>query len=140
MDAKHLEGIALFQGLSKDQRAEVARQADEIDVEAGKRLVSAGRFGYEFFVIENGTAEVVRGDHHIADLGPGDFFGEMALLGDTVRNADVVCSSPMTAMVMTDSAFRSLARRMPDVAEEIRAACRRRTEELVHGNGGAASA
>src|SRR3954467_9577466 len=131
MDAKHLNGIALFDGLNKEQIAEVAKQSDEIDVEAGKRLVSEGRFGYEFFVIENGTAEVVRGEQHIADLGPGDFFGEMALLGDTVRNADVICSSPMTAMVMTDSAFRSLKRRMPDVAEEIRAACRRRTEEIV---------
>jgi CRP-like cAMP-binding protein len=133
MDMKHLNGIALFERLSKDQLAEVARKADEIDVEAGKRLVSAGRFGYEFFVIENGTAEVVREDEHIADLGPGDFFGEMALLGDTVRNADVITRSPMTAMVMTDSAFRSLARQMPEVAEEICAACRRRTEELASG-------
>jgi CRP-like cAMP-binding protein len=131
MDVKHLSEIALFNNLSKDQLKEVARQADEIDVEAGKRLVSEGRFGYEFFVIENGTAQVVRGEEHIADLGPGDFFGEMALLGDTVRNADVVTSSPMTAMVMTDTAFRSLARRMPDVAEEIREACRRRTREIA---------
>src|SRR6476469_4821264 len=139
MDAKHLNGIALFDGLNKDQIAEVARQADEIDVEAGKRLVSEGRFGYEFFIIENGTAEVVHAGEHIADLGPGDFFGEMALLGDTVRNADVVTSTPMTAMVMTDSAFRSLARRMPEVAEAIREACRRRTEELA-GGGAAANA
>ena len=131
MDVKHLKDIALFDRLSKDQLAEVAKQADEIDVEAGKRLVSEGRFGYEFFIIENGTAEVVHAGEHIADLGPGDFFGEMALLGDTVRNADVVCSTPMTAMVMTDTAFRSLARRMPEVAEEIRAACRRRTEEIA---------
>ena len=131
MDVKHLSEIALFNTLSKDQLKEVARQADEIDVEAGKRLVSEGRFGYEFFVIEDGTAQVVRGEEHIADLGPGDFFGEMALLGDTVRNADVVTSSPMTAMVMTDTAFRSLARRMPDVAEEIREACRRRTREIA---------
>jgi CRP-like cAMP-binding protein len=135
MDVKHLSGIALFERLSKDQLAEVARQTDEIDVDAGKRLVSAGRFGYEFFVIEDGTAEVVRGDEHIADLGPGDFFGEMALLGDTVRNAGVITRSPMTAMVMTDTAFRSLARQMPEVAEEIRAACRRRTEELAGGVG-----
>jgi CRP-like cAMP-binding protein len=139
MDVKHLEGIALFERLSKGQRAEVARQADEIDVEAGKRLVSAGRFGYEFFVIEEGTAEVLRDNEHVADLGPGDFFGEMALLGDTVRNADVVSSSPMTAMVMTDAAFRSLARRMPDVAEQIRAACRERTQQLVQQNGGASA-
>jgi CRP-like cAMP-binding protein len=133
MDVNHLDQIALFNGLSKDQKAEVARQADEIDVDAGKRLVSEGRFGYEFFVIENGTAEVVRGDEHIADLGPGDFFGEMALLGDTTRNADVITQTPMTAMVMTDVAFRSLARKMPDVAEEIREACRRRTRELTAG-------
>jgi CRP-like cAMP-binding protein len=130
MDIKHLEGIGLFQGLSKDQLAEVARQADEIDVEAGKRLVSAGRFGYEFFVIENGTCEVVRGDEHLADLGPGDFFGEMAILGDTVRNADVVASTALTAMVMTDSQFRHLARRMPEVADQIREKCRQRTKEL----------
>ena len=131
MDVKRLKEIALFDRLSKDQLAEVARQADEIDVEAGKRLVSEGRFGYEFFIIEDGTAEVVHGGEHIADLGPGDFFGEMALLGDTVRNADVVTSTPMTAVVMTDSAFRSLARRMPEVAEEIREACRRRTAEIA---------
>jgi CRP-like cAMP-binding protein len=131
MDPKHLSEIPLFAGLSKDQRGEVARVSDEIDIEAGKRLVSEGRFGYEFFVIANGTAQVVRGEEHIADLGPGDFFGEMALLGDTTRNADVVASSAMTAMVMTDSAFRSLARKMPEVAEEIRAACRRRTDEIT---------
>jgi CRP-like cAMP-binding protein len=131
MDPKHLNEIPLFAGLSKDQRGEVARVADEIDIEAGKRLVSEGRFGYEFFVISNGTAEVVRGEEHIADLGPGDFFGEMALLGDTTRNADVVASSAMTAMVMTDSAFRSLARKMPEVAEEIREACKRRGREIT---------
>jgi CRP-like cAMP-binding protein len=130
MDVKHLEGIALFEGLDHRQREEVARTADEIDVDAGKRLVSAGRFGYEFFVIENGTAEVLRGDEHIADLGPGDFFGEMAILSDTVRSADVVASSPMTAIVMTDSQFRTLAHRMPDVAEKIREACRARTREM----------
>jgi CRP/FNR family cyclic AMP-dependent transcriptional regulator len=130
MDPKHLNEIPLFAGLSKDQRGEVARVADEIDIEAGKRLVSEGRFGYEFFVIANGTAEVVRGEEHIADLGPGDFFGEMALLGDTTRNADVVASSQMTAMVMTDSAFRSLARKMPEVAEEIREACRARARDM----------
>lgn len=131
MDVKHLDSIELFQGLSKAQKRELANQCDEIDVEAGKRLVSEGRFGYEFFVIENGSAEVVRGDQHIADLGPGDFFGEMAILSDAKRSADVIARSEMTAMVMTDYQFRSLARKMPDVAEQIRAACRRRTQELA---------
>ncbi len=127
MDAKRLNGIALFETLSVQERAEVANCADEIDVDAGKRLVSEGHFGYEFFVIENGTAEVCRGEQHLADLGPGDFFGEMALVGQTTRNADVIASSNVTAMVMTDDQFRLLARRMPDVAERIREACRQRS-------------
>jgi CRP-like cAMP-binding protein len=130
MDVKHLEGLGLFEGLTQDELNEVARTADEIDVEAGKRLVSAGRYGHEFFVISNGTAEVIRGEEHLADLGPGDFFGEMAILGDTVRNADVVASSDLKAVVMTDSAFRGLARRMPGVADQIREACRARTREI----------
>ena len=130
MDADHLNGISLFDSLSPDELAEVASRADEIDVDAGRRLVSEGRFGYEFFVIENGTAEVVRGEQHLADLGPGDFFGEMALLGDTTRNADVVASSDVRAMVMTDEQFRSLQHRMPAVAEKIREACRARSSAI----------
>jgi CRP-like cAMP-binding protein len=126
-----LDSVPLFAGLSKHQRQELASRVDEIDVDAGKRLVSEGKFGYEFFVIEQGTAEVVRGADHVADLGPGDFFGEMALLGDTERSASVVASSAMTAMVMTDTDFRRLAREMPDIAEHIRAACRQRTSEIM---------
>jgi CRP-like cAMP-binding protein len=130
MDPSHLKTIELFAGLSRRERDEVARQADEIDFEAGKRLVNEGKFGYEFFVIENGTAAVLRDGEHLADLGPGDFFGEMALLGGVKRNASVIASSPMTAIVMTDRAFRSVARSMPEVAERIREACRERTRVL----------
>jgi adenylate cyclase len=133
MDAKHLDGIELFAALSEHEREELAKQVDEIDVDAGSRLVSEGKWGYEFFVIENGTAEVKRGDEHIADLGPGDFFGEMALLGDTERNADVIASSPLTAVVMTDRAFRHIARTMPAVAEHIREQCRLRTRNMSAG-------
>ena len=104
----------------------IGKFADRIDVEAGKRLVSEGKFGYEFFVIENGTAQVVRGGEHLADLGPGDFFGEMALLGDTERNASVIASTPVTAMVMGEREFRHLARAEPELAEQIREACRAR--------------
>lgn len=130
MDVRHLDAIPLFAGLSRHERDAVARHADEIDVEAGKRLVAEGKFGYEFFVIENGKAEVVRGHQHVADLGPGDFFGEMALLGDLERNASVVASTPLTAMVMSDRDFRHLARTLPQVAEQIRAACRVRAALL----------
>jgi CRP/FNR family cyclic AMP-dependent transcriptional regulator len=130
MGAPQLPSIELFSGLSSSERDEVARQAEEIEVEAGQRLVSEGKFGYEFFVISNGTAEVTRNGQHVADLGPGDFFGEMALLGDVERNATVIVSSPMTAVVLSDRAFRQLARTMPGVADRIREACRERSQRL----------
>jgi len=136
MDVKHLNRVPLFAKLNKHQREELARRIDQIDVDTGKRLVSEGKFGYEFFVIENGTAEVVRGADHIADLGPGDFFGEMALLSDAERNASVIASSPLTAMVMTDRDFRHLARELPDIAEQIRAACRERTSAIMERHSG----
>jgi CRP/FNR family transcriptional regulator, cyclic AMP receptor protein len=127
MDAAHLMEIPLFAELSKAEREEVARDADEIDVDAGKRLVTEGKLGYEFFVIRTGTAEVIRGDEHVADLGPGDFFGEISLIEGTQRNASVVASSPTTAIVMTDRDFRRLARTMPSVTDRIHEACRQRT-------------
>jgi CRP/FNR family transcriptional regulator, cyclic AMP receptor protein len=130
MNARHLETIELFAGLSRRGREEVARQADEVDIDTGEKLVSEGRFGYEFFVIEKGTAEVLRDGQQLAQLGPGDFFGEMALLGDVRRNASVVAATPMTAVVMTDRAFRALARDMPEVAERIREACRERSRSF----------
>jgi CRP-like cAMP-binding protein len=86
------------------------------------------------YVVASGDVEIRRKvgeiERVLAVIPPGDFFGEMAILSDTVRSADVVASSAMTAMVMTDSQFRSLARRMPDVAEKIREACRTRTREM----------
>jgi CRP-like cAMP-binding protein len=131
MDVHQLESIPLFANLSRQERKALARRADEVEVAAGKRLVAEGRFGYEFFVIEEGRAEVTRGDDHVADLGPGDFFGEMALLNESQRNASVVASTPLTAMVMTAGEFRGLQRDLPAVAEVIRAACRKRSAALA---------
>ena len=94
----------------------MAQQADEVDVESGYQLVREGEFAYEFFAIEEGTAEVRRGEQHLAELGPGDFFGEMGLIENAPRNASVTASSPLTAVVMTGSPFaRSTAscRRWP---------------------------
>ena len=75
---------------------------------SGKELARQGEFGQEFFVIVDGTAEVVRDDARIAELGPGDFFGEMALLEEERRTATVRAASPMRVLVMTRQNFRSL--------------------------------
>jgi CRP/FNR family transcriptional regulator, cyclic AMP receptor protein len=130
MDEAHLREIPLFAGLGKKERRIVARQADEVDVEPGRHLVREGEFAYEFFAIEEGTAEVRRGEQLLAELGPGDFFGEMGLIGNVTRNASVVARSPLTVMVLTGSAFRQIERDLPAVSKEIRRAIEERCRQL----------
>jgi CRP/FNR family cyclic AMP-dependent transcriptional regulator len=130
MDEARLQAIPLFAGLKKKDRRAVAQQADEVDVEPGRHLVREGEFAYEFFAIEEGTAEVRRGEQYLAELGPGDFFGEMGLVGDVQRNASVIAVSPLTAVVMTASAFRQIDRDLPEVAKQIRKAIEERCRHL----------
>jgi CRP-like cAMP-binding protein len=115
MIQSRLKSVPFFASMKKKELEALSRQTDEIDVQAGKVLAQEGDFGHEFFVIESGTADVVRGGEKIAELGPGDFFGEMALLGEERRTATVTASSPMELVVMTRADFRALDASMPDV-------------------------
>jgi CRP/FNR family transcriptional regulator, cyclic AMP receptor protein len=130
MDEARLRTIPLFEGLGKKERREVARQADEVEVDSGRHLVREGEFAYEFFAIEEGTAEVRRGSQLLAELGPGDFFGEMGLIGQVTRNASVVATSPMRVLVLTGSAFRHIERELPAVSKQIRKAIEERCHQL----------
>jgi CRP/FNR family transcriptional regulator, cyclic AMP receptor protein len=130
MDEARLQAIPLFAGLGKKERREVAKQADEVEVEPGRHLVREGEFAYEFFAIEQGTAEVRRGDQLLAELGPGDFFGEMGLIGNVTRNASVIAASPLEVMVLTGSAFRHIERELPAVSKQIRRAIEERCRQL----------
>ena len=80
MDEGRLAAVPLFASLSKDERARIAQHADEVEVQSGRRLVDEGDWAYEFFVIESGTAIVTHAGEQIAELGPGDFLGEIAAL------------------------------------------------------------
>jgi CRP/FNR family cyclic AMP-dependent transcriptional regulator len=131
MDERKVERVGLFAGLSRKERRQVASTADEVEVEEGRELVREGEFAYEFFVIEEGQAEVLHGGEHVADLGPGDFLGEMGIVNKTRRNASVVARSPMRLMVMTGQDFRGMSRGMPAVAERIRQTVQERSESLV---------
>jgi CRP/FNR family cyclic AMP-dependent transcriptional regulator len=114
-----LRAVPFFSELSKKDLAVVAQQTDEIDVDTGKVLAREGDFGDEFFVIESGTADVTVDGERIAELGPGDFFGEMALLEADRRNATVTATSPMRLIVMTRSSFRALDRSLPQVHKAV---------------------
>jgi CRP/FNR family transcriptional regulator, cyclic AMP receptor protein len=108
-----IKSVPLFASASKSELAEIASIADEIDLPAGKTLIKEGDSGHEFFVIVEGTADVERGGKKIAKLGPGDFFGEIALIAKTPRNATI--TSPVRALVVTDRAFRQLLDHSPKV-------------------------
>jgi CRP-like cAMP-binding protein len=131
MDESSLRSVPLFESLSSEERRTIAQHADEIEAPEGTELVRQGEFAYEFFVLEDGTAEVVRDGEHVAELGPGDFLGEMGIVGKVVRNATVVTTSPARAIVMTEQAFRSMRRLNPAVAERIEAAVEERCAALL---------
>ena len=131
MDESSLRSVPLFNALSSDERRTVAQHADEIEVPEGTELVRQGDFAYEFFVLEDGTAEVVRDGERVAELGPGDFLGEMGIVSKAVRNATVITTSPATAIVMTEQALRSIRRLNPVVAERIEAAVEERCPALL---------
>jgi CRP-like cAMP-binding protein len=129
MDVKALEGVALFSSLSKKELERVARYADEISVREGTELATEGRFAHEFFVIEEGAAEVRLGGAVIGELGPGDFFGEIGILETERRTASVVATTPMQVIVMFKREFRQIEREMPAVADRLHAAIRARLSE-----------
>lgn len=131
MDESTLRSIGLFDSLSAPARAAIAQHADELDVPEGTELARQGDFAYEFFVIEDGTAEVLRDGEPIAELGPGDFLGEMGIVGKVVRNATVRTTSPARVIVMTEQNFRSMARTNPDVARRIETAVEQRCQALA---------
>ena len=120
MDVARLKSIPLFASLSDEEVGQIAPFAEEIEVPAGERLVSEGEFSYQFYAIEEGTAEVTRGGEHITDLGPGQFFGEMGLLERALRNATVVAKEPMRTITLTGWEMKRLEKANPEAVEQIR--------------------
>jgi CRP-like cAMP-binding protein len=109
----------LFSNCSRKELEAIAAIADEIDLPKGKVLIREGERGREFFVLLEGEAEVLKGRRAIRKLGPGDFFGEIALIGNTPRTATVVARTPVRALVITDRAFRALLEKMPELQLKV---------------------
>ena len=114
-----LKKVPLFAGCTKSELRELATTADEIDLRDGHVLTKEGRPGREFFVLVAGTARVTRNGKQIADLGTGDWFGEIALLTDAPRTATVTATSPVDVLVITDRGFRRVVESMPSIALKV---------------------
>ena len=128
MDATRLSSIPLFEEVGEEELAQIAPFATEVSVEEGRELVREGDFSYEFMAIEEGQAEVTRGGEHVADLGPGDFFGEMGLLERTLRNATVTAKTPVRLITLTGWDLKRVERAAPEAIERIRAVLEERRQ------------
>jgi CRP-like cAMP-binding protein len=120
LDAKQLKSIPLFQEVSDEELKEIAPFAEETTVEEGTELVREGDFSYEFFAIEDGQAEVSRGGEKVADLGSGDFFGEMGVLERDLRTASVVAKTDMRLITLTGWDMKRMEKSMPQAVERVR--------------------
>jgi CRP-like cAMP-binding protein len=117
MDPDRLRAIPVFASLDSETLRGIATFATESSVPAGKHLVKEGDYAYEFMAIEEGEADVVRGDETVATLGPGDFFGEIAVLEKTLRTASVVARTPMRLVTLSHWDLK----RVGNAMEQIRA-------------------
>lgn len=118
----HLATVPLFAQCSKHDLAEIARFVDEIQVEAGRELVTEGDVGHEAFIVVDGSAQVSRGGEPVAEIGAGAVFGEMALIDRVPRNASVTATSPMTLLVIGKREFSGLLDESRSFRESIMAA------------------
>jgi CRP/FNR family cyclic AMP-dependent transcriptional regulator len=120
LDASRLKSIPLFEEVGDEELRQIAPFANEVSVEQGRVLVREGDFSYEFMAIEEGSAEVTRGGEHVADVGPGDFFGEVGLLEKTLRNATVTARTPMRLITLTGWDLKRVERAAPEALERVR--------------------
>jgi CRP/FNR family transcriptional regulator, cyclic AMP receptor protein len=121
LDASRLKSLPLFQNVPDDELAQIATFAQEVMVDEGRELVREGDFSYEFMAIEEGQAKVSRHGEHLADLGPGDFFGEIGLLEKTLRTATVQAKTPMRLVTLTGWDLKRMERHIPEAIERVRA-------------------
>ena len=124
-----LAGVPLFSACSKKDLQTIARASDEVRIEKGKTLVQQGQTGHEFFAIIDGKANVVRDGKKIATLGPGDYFGEMALLDREPRSASVVAASDMDLIVLGQREFAGVIDAVPSMAHKLLTAMARRLRD-----------
>ena len=118
--ADELEQVPLFSGLGQRQLKKLARGFKERKFAPGRTIVREGHMdGVGFFVIADGTANVTVGGTVVATLGPGDHFGELAMISEQERGATVTAETPLVCLMMPFWDFRRFAKENPDVSWKL---------------------
>jgi len=121
VEPSRLAAIPLFATLDEADLAAVAAAASELEAVEGQEVVKEGDFGHSLYAIETGTAVVTAGGVEVATLGPGDVFGEIAVVSSGRRMATVTATTPMRLIVLFKRDVWAVERRAPDVAGRLRA-------------------
>ena len=131
MDSTRLAAIPLFAELTLDERECVAEVCEQLEIEEGATLLREGDFGYAVFAITDGTAEVIQDGDVLRTLGPGDVFGEIAVLSGGRRTATVVAETPMEVITVFNRDLWRLERDVPEVAAALRTSIAARVGPLL---------
>jgi CRP/FNR family transcriptional regulator, cyclic AMP receptor protein len=126
----HLSKVPLFSALSTRELQKIAKASDEIRVPSGKVLVEQERTGREAFVILDGTAVVKRNGRKVATFGPGDTFGELALLDRGPRTATVQAETDMEVLVLGQREFSGIIDEVPGLAHKLLSSLAAKVREL----------
>jgi CRP-like cAMP-binding protein len=117
-----LKRVPLFERCSRRELGQIAMLADELDLPIARDLTREGAGGFEFIILVEGEADVVRGVRVVNELGPGDFVGEIALVSGKPRTATVKTRGPARVLVITASGFRTLMHDVPSIKDKVLAA------------------
>jgi CRP/FNR family transcriptional regulator, cyclic AMP receptor protein len=126
LEPSRLKAIPLFEKFSDEELRQIAPFAEVAHAEPGNVLVREGDYSYQFVAIENGTARVVRDGETVAELGPGNFFGEIGLLEKSLRTATVEATSQMDLITLTGWDMARVEKAMPEAIEELHRAIEER--------------
>jgi CRP-like cAMP-binding protein len=129
-----LRNVPLFSTLAEDDLEELARQLHERRFPEGAEVTTEGSGGAGFFVIAAGNAEVLVGGEHRATLGPGDHFGEIALIDSGIRSASIIAATDLLCYGLTPWEFRPFVEEHPQVAWALLESLARRYREAAQAN------
>jgi CRP-like cAMP-binding protein len=123
--------VPLFEHCGRHEIEKIGKLADEVDVPAGKVLMKEGATAQEFFTVIEGSMRVEREGKVIATLGPGDFFGEIALVDGGPRTATVIADEPSRLLVVGHREFHSLLEQNPGIQLQVLQALAKRVRRLA---------
>jgi len=121
VETSRLAAIPLFAGLDEADLDTIAAVASEVEAVEGQSLATQGDFGYALYAVESGTAEVSANGSLLRTLGPGDVFGEIAVIASGRRTASVAATSPMRLIVLFNRDVWALEQQAPEAAARLQA-------------------